>query len=291
MPVELILRDRGDVLDQHRIAAALGQHGVAEVVDRADEPDAAHHRGLRPDVHGIAADVDVAVVERLQELRQREPVGDELVEVDLQLVGLGLAAPADHVDHAGDRTETALQHPVLQRLEVEHAVIGRAGQLVAVDLADRRDRRDLRLRVVEERRQRGEAVEHLLERLFVGVVERELQLHVREAVERYRAHDAQVLDRRGLRLDRDGDVALDLLRRETRALRDDVDHRRRRVGIGLDVELAKCEEAADEHDDAEREHQHAVLQGEGNQRVHGVVARLSPRMPRRALSSRWRRGR
>ena len=29
------------------IAAALGQHGVAEIVDRADEPDAAHHRGLR----------------------------------------------------------------------------------------------------------------------------------------------------------------------------------------------------------------------------------------------------
>ena len=61
----------------------------------------------------------------LQHLRQRQPVGDQLVEVDLQLVGLGLAAPAGDVDDAGHGAETALQYPVLQRLEVEHAVVRR----------------------------------------------------------------------------------------------------------------------------------------------------------------------
>ena len=75
--------DRGDVLDQDRIAAALGEHGVAQVLDRANEADAAHHRRLRADIDGVAADIDVAVAHRLQQLRQREPVGDELVEIDL----------------------------------------------------------------------------------------------------------------------------------------------------------------------------------------------------------------
>ena len=130
--------DGGDVLDQHRIAAALRDHGVGEVVDRADQADAAHHGGLRADIDGIAADIDVGIADGLQQLRQRQAVGDQLVEIDLQLIGLGLAAPAGDVDHAGHGAEAALQHPVLQRLEVEHAVVRRPDQPVAVDFADRR---------------------------------------------------------------------------------------------------------------------------------------------------------
>ena len=117
-------------LDQHRIAARLRHHGVVEVVDRADQADAAHHGGLRADIDGVAADIDVGIGDGLQHLRQRQPVGDQLVEIDLQFVGLGLAAPAGDVDDAGHGAETALQHPVLQRLEVEHAVVRRAFQAV-----------------------------------------------------------------------------------------------------------------------------------------------------------------
>src|SRR5581483_10130622 len=212
--------DGGDVAHQHRVAAALGQHGVAEVLHAADEPDATHHGDLRPDVDRIAADIDVAVAQRLQQLRQREAVGHELVEVDLQLVGLGLAAPAGDVDDARNGAEAALQHPVLQGLEVEHAVAGRPDETVAVDLADGAGGRDLRLHVVGQLRQLRQAVEHLLQRLLVGVVERELKLHVGQAIERYRADGLQVADAGGLRLDRDGDVALDLLGREPGALRD-----------------------------------------------------------------------
>ncbi len=129
--------DAGDILDQHRIAAALGEHGVAQILDRTDEADAAHDRRLRSDIHGVAADVDVAVAQRLQQLRQRDPVGDQLVEIDLQFVGLGLAAPAGDVDDARNGAKPALQHPVLQGLEIEHAVAGGADQPVAIDLADR----------------------------------------------------------------------------------------------------------------------------------------------------------
>src|SRR4051812_29452650 len=124
------------ILDQHRIAAALRDHGAGEVVDRADQPDAAYHGGLRADIDGIAADIDVGIADGLQQLRQRQAIGYQLVEIDLQLVGPGLAAPAGDVDHAGHGAEAALQYPVLQRLEVERAVVRRALQPVAVDLAN-----------------------------------------------------------------------------------------------------------------------------------------------------------
>src|SRR4030095_3690811 len=139
-------RDMRDVADQHRIAARLRHHGVAEVVDRADQADAAHHGGWRADVYGVAADIDVGVGDGLQHLRQRQPVGDQLVEIDLQLVGLGLAPPAGDVDDAGHGAETALQYPVLQRLEVEHAVVRWAFQTVTKNLSGRTERRDGRLR-------------------------------------------------------------------------------------------------------------------------------------------------
>ena len=205
--------DGGDVLDQHRIAAALRHHGIGEIVDRADQADAAHHRGLRADIDGVAADIDVGIADRLQQLRQRQAVGDQLVEVDLQLIGLGPAAPAGDVDHAGHGAEAALQHPVLQRLQVQHAVVRRPRQPVAVDFADGAERRNSRLHVAGQRRHLRQPVQHLLQRLVIGVVERELQFDVGQAVQRDGPDGAQVLDAGDLGLDRNGDVALDFLRR------------------------------------------------------------------------------
>ena len=246
---------RGDILDQHRIAARLRHHGVVEVVDRADQADAAHHGGLRADVDGIAADIDVGVADGLQHLRQRQPVGDQLVEIDLQLIGLGLAAPPGDVDDAGHGAETALQHPVLQRLEVEHAVIRRAFQAITKNLAGRTERRDGRLRTARQRRKLRQPVQHLLQRLFIGVIERELQFDVGQSVQRDGADGAQVLDAGDLGLDRDRDVALDLFRRQARTLGHDIDHRRGRIGIGLDVELLERDQAADQHGDEHADHQ------------------------------------
>ena len=262
-------RDGGHVTDQHRIAVALRQHRVAQVLDRANKPDAPHHRRLRADIDGVAADIDVAVVQRLQQLRQGQPIGNELVEIDLELECLGLAAPSDDVDDSRHRAEAALQHPVLQGLEIEHAVAGGTDQPVAEDFADRTDRRNLRLRVVRQRRNLRQPVEHQLQRLLIGQVERELQLHVGQAVKRNRADRGEVAQAGGLRLDGDGDVALDLLGRETGALRDHVHHRRRRVGIGLDVELAERHDAAREHHHEQHDHQNAMFEGKGDDCIHG----------------------
>ena len=189
-------RHGGDVLDQDRRSVGRSDHGVGQRIDRPDQSDAAHHRRLLADIDGVAADIDVGVADGLQQLRQCQPVRDQLVEIDLQLVGLGLAAPAGDVDDAGHRAEAALQHPVLQRLEIEHRIIGRADQPVTIDLADRAERRDLRLGVVQERRHLRQPVQHLLQRLFIGELEGELQLDVGQAVQRDRPDDVEVLQSR-----------------------------------------------------------------------------------------------
>ena len=88
---------------------------------RADQADAAHHRRLRTDVDGLAADVDVALPIALQHLRDREAVADQPARVDRDLVGLGLAAPAGDVDDPRHRLEAPLEDPVLDGLQVGDA--------------------------------------------------------------------------------------------------------------------------------------------------------------------------
>src|SRR5207237_6698150 len=105
---------------------ARGQHGVADVVHRADLADRAYDRRLRADIHRVGADVDVGVVQPVEHLLQRQPVGQQAVEVDGDVEGLGLAAPAGDVDHAGNRLEAALQEPVLDGLQIGDGVTRRA---------------------------------------------------------------------------------------------------------------------------------------------------------------------
>ena len=153
-------RDGGDVLDQHRIAAATATPWCCarSSIERI-RPTPRTTADCAPMLTVLPPTLMLALLDGLQHLRQRQPVGDQLVEIDLQFIGLGLAAPAGDVDHAGHGAEAALQHPVLQRLEVEHAVVRRSFQAVAKDFADRAERRNSRLRVARQRRQLRQPVQ------------------------------------------------------------------------------------------------------------------------------------
>ena len=115
----------GDVGQQHRHAALLRQHDVADVLERADDAEAAHVDRLLADRDGAAADIGVAGGDRGDDLRQRQAVGHHAVEIDLGLEFLGLAAEHEHVGHARHDAQLALHHPVLQRLELHHVHAGR----------------------------------------------------------------------------------------------------------------------------------------------------------------------
>src|SRR5215471_7016403 len=150
--------DLGDVAEKHGVAACCREHRVADVAHRANEPDPAHDCRLLADIDGVAAHVDVAVVQRLQNLRQRQAIGHEFVAIDLDFERLGLAAPAGHVDDARYGAKAAGNDPILQGLEVHHAVARRSDELIAVDFACRAPRRDHRLRLVLQLRQLAQPI-------------------------------------------------------------------------------------------------------------------------------------
>ncbi len=129
-----------DILHQDGIASDLRQHRIVEVVDRSDEADTAHDRGLGTEIDRIAANVDVAVIERLQHLWKRQAVSHELVEIHLQLEDFGFPAPSRHIDHSRHCPKAPLQDPVLQCLEIHDAVAGRPDKPIAIDFANRADR-------------------------------------------------------------------------------------------------------------------------------------------------------
>ena len=262
-------RDVGHVGDQNRGPVADREHGVADVVHRPDLADTAHDRRLRADVHGIGADIDVGVVQSVQHLLERKPVGQQPVEIDGDVVGLGLAAPAGDVDDAGDRLQAPLQDPVLQRLEVGDGVARRADDTVAEDLADRAGGRQGGLRAVGHRAELRQPIDHHLRGLLVRHVVGELDLHVAQSEQRDRADGLDIGEAGHLDLDRDGDVALDLLGGLAGILRDDVDQRRHRIGIGLDVQPRVGEQSGDGQHHAQDDDEDSLLEGGGDEGLHG----------------------
>ena len=65
-----------------------------------------------------------------------------------------------------------------------------------------------------------------------------------------------------------GQMPDDLLGGEAGELRHHVDHGRRRVGIGLDVQALEQDAAGHEEAEEQEQHQHALLQGHANEGLH-----------------------
>ena len=275
-----------DVADPYRHAVRGRDHGVADLVHRMDQRDAAHDRRLWPEIDGLSADVDVAVVEDLQHLRQGQAVGYQPVEIDRDLIRLCLSAPAIDVDDPRHRLEAAFEDPILNRLQIRRRIAGWAQHPISVDFANRTPRRDLRQGTIRQRSQLRQPVDHPLLRFVIGEVVSELQFDVGKAEQRDRSDRGEMRDARHLDLDRDRDVALDLVGGLSGILRDNVDQRRHRVGIGLDVEPEETGDADPEQKQQQQDYQHTPTQRKGNDRVHTLEYVLALSAPRRL---NWRR--
>ena len=290
-PRLIAYRHRRHVGHQYRGAVARRQQRVADIVHRPDLADAAHDGRLRPDVDGVGTDIDIAVVQPVEHLLQGESVGQQAIEIDIDVVGLGLATPAGHVDHAGHRLQAALQDPILDRLEIGHRVARRSDHPVTIDFADRAGRRQCRLGAVGQGLELRQAIRDLLRRRRIGHVVGELHLHVRQAEQGDGADRLDVRQPRHLDLDRDRDVTLDLLGRLAGILRDDVDQRRHRIRIRLDVERLVGEQPADHHHGGENQHENALLERGCYDCMHDVTGgRMSGASYLAALSATVLRG-
>src|SRR5262249_17547548 len=225
----------GDIGDQHWNAALLGQHDVADVVQRSHNADAAHIDRLFAHCDRSAADIGVVGGNCVDDLRYRNAEGPDASEINLGLKLLGLATEHQHVGHSRHHAQPALHHPVLQRLELYEVHVAWPFELVAEDLADRAGWRDHRLHAL---RQVGlpQAIYRLLAYEVIVAAVFELQPNETERVDRVGADVSKPGGTGDRDLDWDRYVTFHLLGRLPWPLRDDLDDRGRGIGIGLDVE-------------------------------------------------------
>ena len=163
------------------------------------------------------------------------------------------AAEAGVVGDAGDAAVGALDDPVFESVEFHRRAIGAVDD-VAIDEAAGAEQRRHAWRDAAGKLSVGDALEDDVAR-EVGVgafVEREDD--VGKTVERDGAHHAQVRRAVHREFERQSGEALDFFGGVAGPLRDQLDHRWRKVGIGVDRHALEGDRAGD--DDQQREHQH-----------------------------------
>ncbi len=257
--------DIGDVLDLHRNAVGLCQDDVLDVVDpvalrqvlgpaAVQETDASDVHGLLADIDRASAHIGIGVADRGQNLRKGDVVGVEFVEVDLDLVFFGGAAPGVDLNDAFDRQQAALHHPVLDGAKIGQPDMGRPNDLITIDLAHQARALNLRRYAVGQADILLQAERRLREGKIVVDAVFEDDADERQPIERRRADDVDAGRGRKPDLHRDGVVALHLLGGLACGLGGDFQDHRRRVRIGLDVQLGERHEAgADEHQQAQED--------------------------------------
>ena len=252
--------DRRDILDLHRhaiglregdILDVLGSVALGEIVAPAvvDKTHAANIHGLLSDADFAAANVDVGVSERGDDLRNRDVIRFQLPQIHVDIELLGRAAPGVDLHDAGNGQQAARDNPVLDRAQIGQSEVRRSLDLIAVDFAGQTGLLNLRRLIAGKRdvllkRDRrlliGEIVIHAI---FEG------HAHEAQAVERSRAHVDHAGHGIERDLHRDRIIFFHLFRRKARGLRGDFENDRRGVRIGFDVQLREREQTGSREND------------------------------------------
>ena len=132
------LRYDGNVFHPKR-RAALGCNDrvldVLEVLDQTHFPDIDL---LQPGFDEAAARIGVVIGELLLHLGDAEPVGDQFVRIEADLIFTRGAAEGVDIHDTRDGFQILFDHPGFERLQIHHVVLGvGAFQRVEIDLADR----------------------------------------------------------------------------------------------------------------------------------------------------------
>ena len=233
-------RHAGHVADADGRPTASGHDDLLDVAGVVQRPEPADDVLLLAVLDVVPARVDVRAGERVEHLMERDAARLELLRVDLHLELLDEAAEGDDVGHAGHLLQVPLHHPVLDLAELHRGVPGPLERVPEYLAGRRRERAEARLHAVGHVHA-GEPLAHLLAReVEVGaVVER--QRHVGEAEDRHGPHAPETREPVQLLLDRQRDLALDLLRRVAGEERDHVHLRIGELREGLDRQVQEGE--------------------------------------------------
>ena len=180
--------------DEDGRAVHVLHHNIANLLNVVDQPDASHDVCLAVTFDDVATNIHIAVGDGLKEFKTADAVLGQLVGIDTHLKRLYLAAETHDVGNAGNAAEFALNHPVLQRLQLPYIPLAR-GQSIAENLARRPAKRlDLRPHPVGQVR----IVDHIIDLLTrILVVHMVVKDHCddRQAEERRAADVGLLLDR------------------------------------------------------------------------------------------------
>ena len=133
-PLHIAVGQLAQVFDKHGHAVFDLDDHVAHVVQRAQQPYAAHHIALLPTVHHAAAAVGVVLVDGRFDITQREAILGQTIRVQLQHELGGQAPKIGHIDNAGHLFEARNHRPKLQVRQLAQGM--RFGfERVAVNLA------------------------------------------------------------------------------------------------------------------------------------------------------------
>ncbi len=238
----------------------------ADIVDILQQADGAHVDVLIAEGEVVAAGVGIAALNGGEDLGQGHVHGQQLVGIGFDLILAGGAAEGGDVDDAGNLLQLAADEPVLRGLEFIERIAA-AGELIAVNLADGRPGRELRLQSIGQG-QGLETVQHFLLVAEVVAVEIEIELYVAETEDADGAHLVEVRGAVQRGFDGNGHLLFHLFGRPGGILGDDLDQWRRGIGIGFDVEFGKGVDAHLQRDDEYDEHDGAVPQQGSDQCLH-----------------------
>ena len=123
----------GDVAHRNRRAVVSAQRNIFNVLQSANQADAAHDIFSVADLDHLGADVVVAALNGRHHILERDVVGAQLHGVQINLILLHEAADARDFSHTGHGIELILDEPVLDG--VQRAAVIRALHRVPEHLA------------------------------------------------------------------------------------------------------------------------------------------------------------
>src|SRR5882757_4871749 len=254
-----------DITYKNGSTVLLRDHHVSDIVDVSEQSDGTYVDVLVADGEIVSARVGVAVLYGRDQLRQGDSIGEELVRVRFYLVLLGRASEGCDVDHSGYLLEFSTDQPVLRRFQIVERVW--AGELISVYLSRRRPWRELRLQIIWQLQglQTGQYLLTVVEKV---AREFEIEFDVAEAEDADGTDLVQLWSSVQSQLDWRCNLLLDLFCGPCRILRNDLHQWRRRVGVGLDVELQSTECACSQRGDKHDQHDGAVAKKDVDERSH-----------------------
>ncbi len=95
----------------------------------------------------VTSGIGITVLNGVEDLWQGDVHRQQLIGVHFDLILTGRAAEGRDVDNAGNLFQLAADEPVLRGLKLIERITS-AGELIAVDLADRRPWGELRLQPI-----------------------------------------------------------------------------------------------------------------------------------------------